>query len=313
MYEQYEAQLRQRPDDVHALDAYWRDACAAGEHARVLDWLQRAVAADPEVPGFHYMLGVTLQGLARYDEAHARFREALRLALRAEAQPDAPPRPGPGVPVPDTTLCCVDCRNHELAIAMLRRSMAQCRFERVVFFTDRRFDLAGIEVAVIPDIASIADYSRFMVKALGDRIESRFALVVQYDGYILNGRCWQAAFHDYDYIGAPWIDGGAQAVGNGGFSLRSRRLLQALRDPRIAELVPEDIAICRTYRRLLEEDYGIRFAPPALAARFSFESQAPTAPTFGFHGIAHMVQIVNMSEEELAGYRPGPSVLYRKA
>ena len=312
MYEQYEAQLRRRPDDVHALDAYWREACAAGDQARILDWLHGAIATDPEVPGFHYMLGVALQGLVRYDDAHASFREALRLALRAEAQPDAPPPPGPGVPVPATTLCCVDCRNHELAIATLRRSMAQCRFERVVFFTDRRFELPGIEVAVIPDIASIAEYSRFIVKALGDRIESPYALVIQYDGYILNGRCWQAAFHDYDYIGAPWVDGGAHAVGNGGFSLRSRRLLQALRDPRIAELVPEDIAICRTYRRLLEDDYGIRFAPADLAARFSFESVPPSGPTFGFHGIAHMVRIVNMSEEELAAYRPGPAVQYVK-
>jgi hypothetical protein len=225
-------------------------------------------------------------------------------------QPDAPPRPGPGVPVPDTTLCCVDCRNHELAIAMLRRSMAQCRFERVVFFTDRRFDLPGIEVAVIPDVASIADYSRFMVKALGDRIESRFALVVQYDGYILNGRCWQAAFHDYDYVGAPWIDGGAQAVGNGGFSLRSRRLLQALRDPRIVELVPEDVAICRTYRRLLEEDYGIRFAPPEAPRAVFLSSRRRRARDIRLHGIAHMMQIVNMSEE--AGRdRPGPADLYR--
>jgi hypothetical protein len=87
MYEHYEAQLRLRPDDAHALDAYWRAACAAGEHARVLDWLQRAVAADPEVPGFHYMLGVTLQGpraLRRSERALPR-NAATRAARRGAA------------------------------------------------------------------------------------------------------------------------------------------------------------------------------------------------------------------------------------
>jgi hypothetical protein len=53
------------------------------------------------------------------------------------------------------------------------------------------------------------------------------------------------------------------ACGNGGFSLRSRRLLQALQDPRIALSVVEDETICRTFRPLLERDYGIRFAGEA--------------------------------------------------
>lgn len=324
------------------LAALWRDAFASGDHAGILEPLRRAIATDPQEAGFHYMLGcsllelgraaeaaaalretvrldpgiaqahlylgVALQGVGRYDEAHAALREALRLRLRDEAQPGAPPLPGPRVPVAGTTLACVDCRNHELAIVALRRSMAQCRFERVMFFTERALDLPGVEVVVIPDIASIADYSRFMIKSLGDYVETDFALVVQYDGFVLNGRCWRDEFRAHDYIGAPWQDG----VGNGGFSLRSRRLLQALRDPRITELVPEDIAICRTYRRLLEDDHGILFAPPELAARFSFETLTPPGATFGFHGITHMVRIVDMSEEELSAYRPEPMVTYER-
>ena len=295
--------------DPHALDALWREACDSGAHANAVGPLREAIAADPELPGLHFMLGVCLQGLARYDDAHASFREALRLRLRDEARPDAPPPAGPAVPVPGTTLVCVDCRNHELAISALRRSMAQCRFERVLFLTDRPFDLPGIELARIPDIASIADYSRFMLKALVDYIETAFVLVIQYDGYILNGRRWEPAFHDYDYIGAPW--GRASGVGNGGFSLRSRHLMQALRDPRITELVPEDIAICETYRGLLEER-GVRFAPLKLAQRFSFETLTPPAPTLGFHGITHLVRTVDMNEEELAAYRPPPMVTWER-
>jgi len=278
----------------------------AQAQALVAQW-RAVVQQRPEEAGAHFHLGVALQGLARYKEAHAAFREALRLRLRAEAQADAPAPAGPRVPVARTTLACVDCRYHELAIVALRRSMAQCRFERVQFFTDRPLELPGIEVAVIPDIASIADYSRFVVKELAARVETDFALLVQYDGYVLNGRRWREEFLDYDYIGAPWSRGG---VGNGGFSLRSRKLLQALRDPRIEDLVPEDVAICETYRGLLETEYGIRFAPVEVAGRFSFETLPPPGPTLGFHGITHQVRLVNMSEEEIAAYRPAPMLTY---
>ena len=279
---------------------------ASGDQAELERW-RGAVRRAPEDAGAHFHLGVALQAVARFDEAHAAFREALRLRLRGEARPEAPALPGPQVPVARTTLACVDCRNHELAIVALRRSMAQCRFERVQFFTDRRFALPGIETVVIPDIGSIADYSRFMVKELGSRIETEFALVVQYDGYVLSGRRWRAEFLDYDYLGAPWSRGG---VGNGGFSLRSKKLMQALRDPRIAELVPEDVAICETYRGLLESEYGIRFAPVGIAGKFSFETLPPPEPTLGFHGIAHQVRLINMTEAEIAAYRPAPMVTY---
>jgi ADP-heptose:LPS heptosyltransferase len=267
-------------------------------------WAQVAACLEPETPGAHFHLGLALQGAGRYDEAHGAFREALRLRLRGEAAPE-----GPRVPVPRTTLVCVDCRHHELALVALRRSMAQCRFERVQWFTNRPLEAPGIDVVVIPDIASIADYSRFMIKDLANHVATDFALVVQYDGFVVNGRRWRAEFLDYDYLGAPWPDGG---VGNGGFSLRSTKLMRALQDPRVADLVPEDIAICRTYRGLLESEYGIRIAPAEVAARFSFETRPPPEPTLGFHGIAHMVRIIDMSEAELERYRPEPMVTYEK-
>jgi hypothetical protein len=270
---------------------------------------REAVRRDPASAHGRILLGIALQAVAQYDEAHGHFREALRLRLRGEALPDAPALPGPRVPVADTTLVCIDCRNHELALSALRRSMAQCTFERVLFFTNQAFALPGIEVIRIPDIASIADYSRFMIKTLGEHVQTGFALVIQYDGYVVNGRRWSAGFQACDYVGAPWSDGG---VGNGGFSLRSRRLLEALRDPRITELVPEDIAICKTYRSLLEQEHGIRFAPAELAGRFSFETLPPPGPTLGFHGITHLVRLIDMSEAEITAYRPASMITYER-
>jgi hypothetical protein len=49
-----------------------------------------------------------------------------------------------------------------------------------------------------------------------------------------------------------------------------------------------DVLICRTYRPTLEREFGIRFAPAAIADLFSYESHLPDLPTFGFHGCGNM-------------------------
>ena len=73
-------------------------------------------------------------------------------------------------------------------------------------------------------------------------------------------------------------------MGNGGFSMRSKKLQIALaKDPGIEITSPEDEIICRLYRRYLEKNYGIKFATEEQASRFSFECNEPTQSTFGFH------------------------------
>jgi hypothetical protein len=113
---------------------------------------------------------------------------------------------------------------------------------------------------------------------------------VQWDGFVLDATQWAPQFLEYDYVGAPWpqfSDG--RDVGNGGFSLRSRRLLEACRDPRFRAAHPEDVAICRLNRDLLEREHGIRFADRSTAERFAFERTEPDGPTFGFHGVFNMI------------------------
>jgi hypothetical protein len=102
---------------------------------------------------------------------------------------------------------------------------------------------------------------------------------------------------DYDYIGATWpqFDDGL-VVGNGGFSLRSRRLLHLLEDDIFEAHHPEDVAICRTWRKMLEEAHGIRFAPPELASTFSAERSGDLRETFGFHGFFNMPDILPLVE-----------------
>lgn len=190
--------------------------------------------------------------------------------------------------LPQVTVCCVDTRHPDLALATLRRAADVAEFGEAVLFTAAerlRGDPAGIRVEPVT-IESIAAYSRFMLTGITDHVRTSHALVVQWDGFPTRATGWDDRFLEYDYIGAPWPDAPARAaVGNGGFSLRSRRLLDALAAPGMVHAHPEDLAICLANRPRLEEEFGIRFAPLELAERFSYERVPPTGRSFGFHGL----------------------------
>jgi hypothetical protein len=187
------------------------------------------------------------------------------------------------------TLCCIDCVNQPLAVRALRLSMPALQFAETLFLTSGVHDFPDLRVEYIPPLQSHAEYSHFVAKTLVAHIHTSHVLLVQWDGYIINPSAWTDEFLQYDYIGATWgFHKDVYRVGNGGFSLRSKRLLEALRDPEIVETHPEDVAICRQYRPLLEQRYGIRFAPEAIAERFSFESTTPADMPFGFHALHNM-------------------------
>jgi len=246
-----------------------------------------------------------LQAGGRLGEGYERLREWLRIRVR-RGDPQGQGAPRTRVAIPRTTLVCVDCRDYDLAADALKRCLERCSFERAKWFTDAGAEarVEGVETVPIPKIASTAAYSRFVMKELDRHIDTDFALLVQYDGYILNARCWSDEFLEYDYIGARWPAEDWITVGNGGFSLRSKRLLRALQDPEIEPAHPEDIAICRTHRERLEDRHGIRFAPEEVAARFSFETVPSDGPTLGFHGLGHLVNLYDKTSAEVAAYRP---------
>jgi len=140
--------------------------------------------------------------------------------------------------LPTVTLCCIDTANHALALRALERSRSSTRFARTLFLTDtlpKGLSVpAGVDVATIARIASRDDYSRFILKSLLPYFGTPHVLVVQWDGYVVNPAAWDPAFLDCDYIGATWFwQPPGKRVGNGGFSLRSRRLFEALQDSRI--------------------------------------------------------------------------------
>jgi len=157
----------------------------------------------------------------------------------------------------------------------------------------------------------VDDYSHYFLYQMWKHIDTPYCLVVQGDGYVLNPDLWDDGFLNYDYIGAPWpikknayVDpfGNHQRVGNGGFSLRSQRLLRTPLEIDIpfdvnsgnfykhfgAMSLAEDGNISVHNRHLFEE-HGNVFAPVEVAARFSQELRVPEArgiKSFGFHEYA---------------------------
>jgi len=198
----------------------------------------------------------------------------------------------------DVTLVAVDTRHPLLAARALARSQQRTGAARAILFSDTAIegDFAWVR---IDRLRSIRDYSLFVLRALNRHIETEFALVLQWDGFVTDAGCWTDAFFACDYIGARWPHiRGPHTVGNGGFSLRSKKLLDlTARHPSWRDrFESEDVVIGIRRRRWLEDRHGIRFASPDLADRFSREYADVPGPTFGFHGPSNLWKYVPSAE-----------------
>ena len=207
------------------------------------------------------------------------------------------------ITLPSVTLLAADSINRPLTLRALALCQQRIRFARAVFLTDGiPADLAippGIDVVRIGRLDSRERYSQLMLKELLPHVQTSHVLVVQWDGYVVNPDSWSDAFLECDYIGARWFWPPAGfRVGNGGFSLRSRRLLEALQHPQIQLRGAEDSTICQAFRSSLESGPGIRFADEATADRFSFETCDPVDRPFGFHGLFNFCRVMESSEVE---------------
>lgn len=188
----------------------------------------------------------------------------------------------------NVTLICADTYYFGGAVASLKKCMAQCEFDRVIFFTNIPLKLPGIEVIQIEELNGKDGYSHFMLKEAYKYITSDFVLVVQHDSWILDADQFDERLYDVDYCGGLWLENDGLANGNGGFSWRSYKLMKAVgEDELINATSPEDVALCRTYRRYLEKNYELVWADDEMCEQFSFELRCPARPTFGFHNYFH--------------------------
>ncbi|HQM43498.1 MAG TPA: DUF5672 family protein [Smithellaceae bacterium] len=193
----------------------------------------------------------------------------------------------------NVSLVCIETRAPAVALFALRRCRAVANFKECLLLGACPEDLPeGIRHVDIGAINTNEEYSDFIIRRLGDHIKGDYVLIIQGDGFIIHSECWTSEFLKVDYIGAPWPDP-VKTVGNGGFSIRSRRLLDALKKLSVGITHPEDDYICRWHRKELETRHGITFASVELAEKFAFENINPAKPTFGFHGIYNVPKVLS--------------------
>lgn len=216
----------------------------------------------------------------------------------------------PKLQLPNVALFILDTINPQGLINAVKKSTEEIEFGQIICLTSEASAekvseeineiRTGKTLTVVESIFGIdskEEYSRFMIRDLYSRFDDEdffntsdisHVLIIQADGYILNPSAWTDEFLQFDYIGAKWFYNDKYNVGNGGFSLRSIKLINMLAtDEHITKTHPEDDAICRTYGDYLTKR-GIKFAPEAIADKFSFESYGKKSNvysgSFGFHG-----------------------------
>ncbi len=160
-----------------------------------------------------------------------------------------------------------------------------------------------IEYIKIPPIRNVDEYNKIVFQDLYKYFDTSHCLIVQADSFVVNSKLWKDEFLKFDYIGGPWpnkikvnpnlvLNLEKNPVGNGGFSLRSKKLAEATSKIKFDSLdfpmKAEDIVICHyLYEKLIEKD--ILFAPAKIAAQFSMENidnlyGQNKNSVFGFHG-----------------------------
>jgi len=180
-------------------------------------------------------------------------------------------------------------------IKAMKRCCEGIEYGDIVLITDKTPENLpeGFSVGKIDKINSVNEYSYKMIYELGNHVKTKYALIIQADGFILNPKFWSDEFFDYDYLGARWSLGQdtlyknrlgidcENAVGNGGFSLRSNRFLKEASKLEYDGHSPEDAFLCiKNYDTLVTR--GIKFAPPKIADKFSTDPY--NGQSFGFHG-----------------------------
>lgn len=199
--------------------------------------------------------------------------------------------------LPNVTLLAMTSVNVRATIKAMQYSMKGIDFAEAVLVTHKKplFLPKEITYKHIEKLDSIDRFNYETVYNMGDYVDTEFALLVHYDGYVVHPEQWQDAFLEYDYIGSPWplpkegdtttyrdIYGNICRVGNS-VSIRSKRLMDFPKKEQIPwvgeELngvvyYNEDGFICCKIRHLLEAA-GMKIAPLEVAKYFGHENMIP--------------------------------------
>lgn len=125
--------------------------------------------------------------------------------------------------LPTVTLMCIDCVDVNRAIAVVEHCKTLCDFGDVKVLTSCPTDYPHTKIM---PLNSLVEYSIFMLTRCNQYIETEHVLIVQRDGWILNPNSWDDSWLQYDYV-AP-VFNQYDIVGSGGFSLRSKKLMDSI-------------------------------------------------------------------------------------
>ena len=206
--------------------------------------------------------------------------------------------------LPNVTLVAMTSVRVAETIKAMQYSMKGIEFAEAILITHRKPFFLPKEITY-KHISKLTDIDHFNYKTvydMGDYIDTEFALLVHYDGFVVNPDMWRDEFLEYDYIGSPWplpkegddttyrdIYGNLCRVGNS-VSIRSKRLMDFPKKENIPWVgekgyFNEDGFICCKIRHLLEAE-GMKIAPLELAVHFGHENMIPEAKgirPFVFH------------------------------
>jgi hypothetical protein len=200
----------------------------------------------------------------------------------------------------------------ETAIAM-KYSQRNIDFGKTILFSASNDQYDFCDTVNIKKM-TYDECQKFTLTELVSYIETDYMLLVQGDGFVVNPELWNSSFLHYDYIGAPWPYSNVfenskrwpdvhakmiqsnknYQVGNGGFTLRSKKLMDNITNLYDEKWggIPEDAVICIGMRSDLET-VGCKWPPICVAASFSCEARLvdvdgvtkifSSDQSFGFH------------------------------
>jgi len=194
------------------------------------------------------------------------------------------------------TIIAAEFQWYDLTRYSIEQTLKHIEPAEIVVISDREI-MPGAKHIQMSPTNGMEEYADLVLKGMANHVNTSHAIYVQWDGIAYDGTQWTDEFLKYDYIGAPWpwMPEG-QNIGNGGFSLRSKRLLDAIANDADICLTPEvplaeDNIISVVQRPKLESQYGIKFAGTELARQFSYEI-GHHRPSLGFHGLWNVFNLM---------------------
>lgn len=199
--------------------------------------------------------------------------------------------------LPNVTLLAMTSVKVSETIKAMEYSMRGIDFAEAVLVTHRKpwFLPKGIKYKHIDKLNDIDRFNYETVYHMGEYVDTEFALLVHYDGFVVHPEAWKDEFLNYDYIGSPWplpkegdittyrdVNGNICRVGNS-VSIRSKRLMEFPKKANIpwvgeelngVTYYNEDGFICCKIRHLLEAE-GMKIAPIEVAKYFGHENMIP--------------------------------------